>query len=157
MKKVNRFFVLTLLLCLLPTSLLLAQQRSELFVTNTLPSQTAAYIFEVNFDSELEQTSHFDIIFPPEFNIRNAVMATSSKMDGSLSVSVSNDTLSLSRTSAESVVPAGEFVDFKIATILNPTEISPEYTFTVILKQQQSEVERKQIISALNPYERNNR
>ena len=138
----------------LSLSVLMAQQRSGVYATNTEPSQSAAYIFEVNFDSELQQASQIEIIFPPQFNIQNVVMASSSALDGGLKAEAARDTLKLSRVNGSNTVPSGQLVDLKLATLLNPSEPSSDYTFTVLLKNDETVVERQTLTSALNLYER---
>lgn len=157
MNKMKNIIVITAAVIALWSGLAAAESRLLVFTTATTPAKPAAYIFEIVFDSPVSPASHFEIIFPPEYNLKNVVMASSSKLDGTLQVESQQNRLIVSRQGAELSIPAGQVIDLKIATVLNPADTSGDRYMTVVLKQNQAEIERAQSRSAAKAFETNNR
>lgn len=142
---VKSFFVKTVLLFTLLLSLLQAQDYFAVSATNIESSKTAAYIFEVTFDSDLSTNHQINIIFPNAFNINTVIMAVSEKMGGSLKTTVAKTMLTLNPIKADLSIAAGDTVDFQIASIINPAFIDQEWDFTFILTKEQVEIEKKML------------
>jgi hypothetical protein len=157
MKKMKNIIVITSVVIALWSGFAAAENRLSVYTTATTPAKPAAYIFQIVFDSPVSPTSHFEIIFPPEYNLKNVVMASSDKLDGTLQVESQENRLIVSRRGAKLSVPTGQVIDLKIAAVLNPADASGDKIMTVVLKQDQAEVERAESRSAAKAFETNNR
>ncbi|MBN1560056.1 hypothetical protein JW998_07380 [candidate division KSB1 bacterium] len=143
MKTLKTFFVKTLAVSLLLTAVLSAQNSAVLSASNLEPSKPAAYKFEVDFDAQVTPSSRFEIAFPSAFNVSQAMMAVSEKLDGNLTVTVDKNVVTLRRSAGRNTVAAGETIDFTIASIINPVQPDQEWEFTFILTDGQTTVEKK--------------
>ena len=150
----NLFVTLTAIFALL-SGLAVAENRLTVYATAAEAAKPAAYILEAAFDSPVSPTSHFEIIFPPEYNLRNVVMAASNKLDGTLKVESQGSTLILSRQDAAATVAAGQVIDLRIAVVLNPAQ-AVDKPIAVILKQNGTE-QRAESRAAAQAFEPNNR
>jgi len=70
-------------------------------------------------------------------------MAVSDKLDGNLDVTAEKNSIKLHRSGGRNTVDAGEMVDLKVASIINPAQIDRDWDFTFILVDGQREVETK--------------
>ena len=143
MKTLKTIFVKTIVLSILFTTVMQSEEDATIHASNTDASKPAAYKFEVNFDSKVTPTSHFEIIFPKTFNVSTAIMAVSDKLDGNLDVTAEKNSIKLHRSGGRNTVDAGEMVDLKVASIINPAQIDRDWDFTFILVDGQREVETK--------------
>ncbi|RQW04051.1 hypothetical protein EH222_11760 [candidate division KSB1 bacterium] len=143
MKTMKRFFVKTLTLALLLAAAVRAQNSAALSASNLEPSKAAAYKFEVDFDSQVTQSSRFEIVFPSAFNVSQAMMAVSEKLDGNLTVTVDSTIVTLRRSGGRNAIAANETIDFTIASIINPAQPDQEWEFSFILTTGQTAVEKK--------------
>jgi hypothetical protein len=157
MNKMKNIIVMMAAITCLYGGIAAAENRLSVSATETAPIKPAAYIFEVVFDSPVSPASHFEIIFPVEYNLKNVEMASSDKLDGTLQVESQQNTLIVNRQGAKSSVPAGQVIDLKIAVVLNPVDISGNKKMTVVLKQGQTEIERAESRTAANVFQTNNR
>jgi len=143
MKTIKTIFVKTITLSILLTAVIRAESGAVLYASNLDPSKPAAYKIEVSFDSQVTPSSQFEIIFPNAFNVSTAMMAVSDKLDGTLSVTVEKNKLTLNRHSGSNSIAPGDTVDFKIASIINPALLDQEWEFTFLLSDGQIAVEQK--------------
>lgn len=151
------YFAAMLLFSLIASSTVVGQTSTKVRATTLEPASQAAYIFELNFDSDVSPTSHIEIIFPPSFNLNGATMAASDKIDGMLSVKREKSSLIIQRIKAQTPIPAGDVVDLKVATILNPNEMRPDWEFRVIVHDGERDVEQKVLSTAIEQLTKENR
>lgn len=127
---IKNLFINTLMMSTLLGGYLYAQQIVGVSATNREACKPAAYIFEVVFDSEVRPDSRIDLTFPQAFNTEMVMMATSEKMDGNLTPTVKGTVVSLNRQNATTTIAAGDTIDIKLASVLNPHQIDKEWDFT---------------------------
>ncbi len=128
--QLKNLFIKTLLLSTIVATTVTAQKMASVSATNVQASKPAAYIFEVVFDSEVRPDSRIDLTFPQAFNTEMVMMATSEKMDGNLTPTVKGNVVSLNRQNATTTIAAGDTIDIKLASVLNPNQIDKEWDFT---------------------------
>ena len=157
MNKIKNFFAAMLLFALTAAPEAAGQSIAKVHATTLEPARQAAYIFEFSFDSDVSPTYHIEIVFPAAFNLNNAVIAASEKLDGMLSVKSDKSSLIIKRIKAQNPIRAGEVVDIKVATILNPNVMTPDWEFKVIVRDGQREVEQKVLSTAIEQLTKENR
>ena len=157
MNKIKSFFAAMLLFALTAAPEAVGQSSAKVHATTLEPARQAAYIFEFSFDSDVSPTSQLEIVFPAAFNLNNAVLAASEKLDGMLKVRNEKSSLIISRVKAQTPILAGEVVDIKVATILNPNVMTPDLDLKVIVRDGQREVEQKVLSIAIEQLTKENR
>jgi len=145
LNKTRNVFTVLLLLASINSSALFAQTDVKVRATTLEPAHQAAYIFKVVFDSDVSLSSHIEIVFPPAFNLNSTVLAASDKLDGTLTVKKIKSSLLIKRVNAQTPIRAGEPVDFRIASILNPNEMNRDWSFKVIVRENDREIEQKEL------------
>jgi len=157
MNTIKRFFAAQLLLALLITNVAHGQTIFKVRATTMEPAQQAAYIFELSFDSDVSSTSQIEIVFPPAFNLNNAVLAASEKIDGMLTAKAVKSSLVIKRVQPQNPIKAGERVDIKVASILNPNVMDQDWTFKVIVRDGQRELGQKVLSTKIEQFTKANR
>ena len=151
------YFAAMLLFSMIASSAVVSQTSTKVRATTLEPASQAAYIFELNFDSDVSPTSHIEIIFPKTFNLNHAVVAASEKLDGMLSVKSEKSSLIIKRVKAQTPIRAGEVVDIKVATILNPNVMTPNWEFKVRVSDGERTIEQKELTTAIEQLTKENR
>lgn len=131
-----------------------AQDRPAVSATNVEASKPAAYIFEVDFDAEVSPNTRLNITFPNAFNISTVMMAVSEKLDGNLQAAVQANTVTLQRVGAESSVPAGEAIDLKVASVINPANMDQDWDFIFAVLNGNTEIARDTLRTRVAPITR---
>ncbi len=144
--------VKTCAVIVLLTLSLQAQNMVNVSATNREASKPAAYIFEVVFDSEVRPDSRIDITFPKAFNTQLVMMAVSEKLDGNLMASVKDNVISLSRQNASTTIAAGDTIDLKVASVINPGQMEQEWDFDVALVNDNTTIRKQNARSRVEQY-----
>ena len=157
MNKRKSFIAATLLFAVTIVSSVIGQSTAKVQATSLEPASQAAYLFELYFDSDVSPSSQIEIVFPPAFNLNHAVLAASDKLDGTLKVRSDKSSLIINRVKAETPIQAGELVDIKVAAILNPNVMSQDWSFRVIVRDGQREIDQKVVSTAIGQITKENR
>jgi len=157
MNTTKSFFAAKLLLALLIANVVQGQSTLKVRATTVEPAQQAAYIFELSFDSDVSPTSQIEIIFPAAFNLNNAVLAASEKIDGMLTARAVKSSLVIKRVQARNPIKAGELVDIKVASILNPNVMDQDWSFKVVVREGQKELGQKVLSTKIEQFTKANR
>ena len=148
----NKELVKSLVLFAFMSIAVQAQSIVTVSATNREASKPAAYIFEVVFDSEVRRDSRIDITFPAAFNTNMVMMAVSEKMDGNLNATVKDNVVSLTRRNGKTSIAAGQPIDLKLASIINPSQSDKEWDFTVALYNGSTETSKQSLRSRVEQF-----
>lgn len=157
MNTTKSYLTAKLLLALLIATAAHGQSTFKVRATTMEPAQQAAYIFELSFDSDVSPTSQIEILFPIAFNLNNAVLAASDKIDGMLKAQAVKSSLVIKRVQAQKAIKAGEVVDIKVASILNPNVMDQNWSFKVIVRDGQRELGQKVLSTKIEQFTKANR
>lgn len=146
-KTLHRFFVKITAVTVMLTGVLSAQTPAVL-ATNTEASKPAAYIFRLTFAAEISPSAVVEITFPDAFNLGAVMMAVSDSLEGTLNATVDSSLLTLKRNGGATYA-AGQPVDFKIASIINPSLPGQEWDFGVTLLEGRVEKDKQQFRSQI--------
>jgi hypothetical protein len=80
------------------------------------------------------------------------MMAVSERMDGNLKPTVKDNVVSLTRHNAKSTIPAGETIDMKLASVINPSQSDKEWDFTVTLHNGNAETSKQSLRSRVEQF-----
>jgi len=133
MKKRSIYFLITVLISGLYVNAGYAGEVESVQATRLNPLKPAAYVFHMAFDAPVSPTSQIEISFPKQFTLNQTVMAASGTMDGGFTVNVSDSSVLCRRTGKGASIPAGQSVDLKIATIINPVDMQTLYDLQIVL------------------------
>ena len=101
--------------------------------THDRPVKPAAYIFNLQFDLPVTSTSQIEITFAEQFTLLQNVIASSDDLSGGLLAKVDRQKLILQRVKAQQDIAAGNRIEIRAASIINPVDMEKSYDFSVLL------------------------
>lgn len=123
-----------------------AQDAEGVYSTSLVPLKNAVYKFVFTTENDIPPDAEINIVFPPQINLSRVVHAGSKTFTGGFDVSVIQDTLIAKRTGRKNSVAPNNLCDFKVASIINPSDMARQYGFKILIKENNSIFEEKEML-----------
>ncbi|MDZ7724520.1 MAG: hypothetical protein U5R06_17395 [candidate division KSB1 bacterium] len=110
-----------------------AGELQSVFATQIRPVRPAAYIFNIQFDAPVTATSQIEIRFAEQFTLLQNIIVSSDDLAGGLQAVVEKQKLIITRVKPAGSVEAGEALEIRTASVVNPVDMEQPYEFQISL------------------------
>lgn len=128
-----KYIILSIIISVLCIAKIEAGELLSVSATQIQPVKPAAYIFNFQFDSPVTATSQIEIGFSEKFTLLQNIIASSKDLSGGLEARVEKQKLVLKRVKSSETVPAGETLEIRTASIVNPEDMDKPHEFNILL------------------------
>ena len=110
-----------------------AGELQSVSATQIRPVRPSAYIFNIQFDAPVTATSQIEIRFAEQFTLLQNIIVSSDDLPGGLQAVVEKQKLIITRVKPNETVEAGEALEIRTASVVNPVDMEQPYEFQISL------------------------